>query len=88
MTPEDFDYFRNRASRFISGTSRRNKSGSFGVPNIRNISIVLKRSVPQQIVNKLKPTVSKDDDQVSTSQKDVSSLGKITLNLEQTKNNL
>lgn len=88
MTPEDFEYFRNRASRFISGTSRRSKFGLFTTPNIRNISIKLKKSIPQQVLDKLRPTESKDDDQITTSQRDVTSLGKITLNLEQTKNNL
>lgn len=87
MTPEDFSYFQQRVTRFISGTSLGNKSRSFGAPNIRRISLIPKRSLPQQLAEKLKVS-SSGDDGISTSQRDVSSLGKITLNLEQTKNNL
>jgi muramidase (phage lysozyme) len=88
MTPEDFDYFRNRTSKFISGTNRGIKFGSFGSPNIRKLSIIPKRSVPQQIVNKLSSASLGQNDGIETTKRDVSYFGKITLNLEQTKNNL
>lgn len=87
MTPEDFSYFRQRVTRFISGTSLGNKSRSFGAPNIRRISLIPNRSLPQQLAERLKVS-SSGDDGIATSPRDVSSLGKITLNLEQTRNNL
>lgn len=82
MNPEDL---KQRALKFI-GTSSGIRFGSFGTPITRKISLVPRRSVPQQIVSKFKP--SDVDDGITTTQRDISSLGKVTLNLEQTKNNL
>jgi muramidase (phage lysozyme) len=82
MNPEDL---KQRALKFI-GSSSGIRFGSFGAPITRRISLVPRRSVPQQIVSKFKP--SDADDGITTTQRDISSLGKVTLNLEQTKNNL
>lgn len=82
MNPEDL---KQRALKFI-GTSSGIRFGSFGTPITRRISLIPRRSVPQQIVSKFKP--SDTDDGITTTQRDISSLGKVTLNLEQTKNNL
>jgi hypothetical protein len=88
MTPEGFG-FKNKASRFISGASSGIRSGSFGMPIVRRISLIPKRSIPQQIVDRLQTSASSETDEgIETSRSGVSSLGKITLNLEQTKNNL
>lgn len=63
--------------------------GSFVSPITRKISLIPKRSIPQQIVSRLQSSTSSGmDDGISTTPRDVSSLGKVTLNLEQTKNNL
>ena len=63
--------------------------GSLVSPITRKISIIPKRSIPQQIVSRLQSSTSSGmDDGITTTQRDVSSLGKVTLNLEQTKNNL
>lgn len=88
MTPEGFG-FKNKASRFISGASSGIRFGSFGMPIVRRISLIPKRSIPQQIVDRLQTSASSETDEgIETSRSGVSSLGKITLNLEQTKNNL
>ena len=63
--------------------------GSFASPITRKISIIPKRSIPQQILSRFQSSTSSGmDDGITTTQRDVSSLGKMTLNLEQTKNNL
>jgi len=82
MNPEDL---KQRALKFI-GTSSGIRFGSFGTPITRRISLVPRRSAPQQVISKLQP--SGIDDGITTTQRDISSLGKVTLNLEQTKNNL
>jgi hypothetical protein len=85
MNPEDQ---KQKLLRFFgSGTGTR--FGSFVSPITRRISLIPKRSIPQQIVSRLQSsTSSRMDDGITTTQRDVSSLGKVTLNLEQTKNNL
>lgn len=87
MTPEDFNYFQQRVSRFISGSSSGIKSRSFGVSNIRKISLIPKRSLPKQLIDKFSKSTTGDDG-ISTTSSGVGSLGRITLNLEYTKNNL
>jgi len=63
--------------------------GSFASPITRKISLIPKRSIPQQILSRFQSSTSSGmDDGITTTQRDVSSLGKVTLNLEQTKNNL
>jgi hypothetical protein len=71
------------------GSGAGTRFGSFVSPITRKISLIPKRSIPQQIVSRLQSSTSSGmDDGISTTQRDVSSLGKVTLNLEQTKNNL
>lgn len=87
MTPEDF---KSRVSKFISGARPGINFGSFGVPRYtRTSSFIPKRSLPQQILERIqRKTVSDDDIGVESTTRNISSLGKISLNLEQTKNNL
>jgi rare lipoprotein A len=85
MNPEDQ---KQKLLRFF-GSGVGTRFGSFVSPITRKISLIPKRSIPQQIVSRLQSsTSSRMDDGITTTQRDVSSLGKVTLNLEQTKNNL
>lgn len=90
MTPEDFSYFQSRVTRFISGSSSGIKFGSSVTPRYTRLSsIIPRRSVPQQVLERIqKKTTSDADDNIDTSPRGVSALGRVTLNLEQTKNNL
>jgi rare lipoprotein A len=85
MNPEDQ---KQKLLRFF-GSGAGTRFGSFASPITRRISLIPKRSIPQQIVSRLQSSTSSGlDDGITTTQRDVSSLGKVTLNLEQTKNNL
>ena len=85
MNPEDQ---KQKLLRFF-GSGAGTRFGSFVSPITRKISLIPKRSIPQQIVSRLQSSTSSGmDDGISTTPRDVSSLGKVTLNLEQTKNNL
>ena len=71
------------------GSGAGTRFGSFASPITRRISLIPKRSIPQQILSRFQSSTSSGmDDGITTTQRDVSSLGKVTLNLEQTKNNL
>lgn len=90
MTPEDFNYFQSRVTRFISGSSSGMKFGTPLTPKYTRLSrIVPKRILPQQILERIqKKTISDDGGELETDTKGITSLGKVTLNLEYTKNNL
>jgi hypothetical protein len=90
MTPEDFDFFKSRVSKFISGSQRGIRFGSSVAPRYTRLSsIIPKRTVPQQVLETIqRGTVSDGDDGIETTSRGITSLGKVTLNLEQTKNNL
>jgi len=84
MNPEDFSYFQSRVTRFISGSNSGIKFGSSVTPRYTRLSSIIPgRALPQQILNK-----STSGDNLDTSSGGVSALGRVTLNLEQTKNNL
>ena len=86
MTPEDFSYFQSRVTRFISGSSSGIKFGSSVTPRYTRLSsIIPRRAVPKQVLEKIQ---GGSDDNIDTSTRGVSALGRVTLNLEQTKNNL
>jgi hypothetical protein len=86
MNPEDFNYFQSRVSRFITGSNRRSSSGSFLSPRITRLSgIIPKRALPSQIFSR--PTASADD-AIESSGRGISSLGRVTLDLEIINNNL
>ena len=86
MNPEDFNYFRSRVSRFIVGSTRRGGVGSFGAPKITRLSgIIPKRSLPSQIFS---GAGSSADDSIEASSKGISSIGRVTLDLEIINNNL
>lgn len=88
MTPEDFSYFQSRVTRFISGSSSGIKFGSSVTPRYTRLSsIIPRRAVPKQVLEKIQGG-SGSDDNIDTSTRGVSALGRVTLNLEQTKNNL
>lgn len=83
MNPEDF---KSKASKFISGSSSRNKFTIFGTSKFTKISgIIPKRSIPSQV---LKPTQSPEEEEATASRTVVSSLGRLTLDLEVINNNL
>lgn len=85
MNPEDFNYFQSRVSRFITGSNRRSNSGSFLSPRITRLSgIIPKRALPSQIFSR----PSGSDDAVETSGRGISSIGRVTLDLEIINNNL
>lgn len=90
MTPEDFNYFQSRVTRFISGSNSGIKFGSSVTPRYTRLSsIIPRRAVPQQVLEKIQNKTTSDvDDNIDTSPRGVSALGRVTLNLEQTKNNL
>jgi len=86
MNPEDFNYFQSRVSRFITGSNRRSSSGSFLSPRITRLSgIIPKRALPSQIFSR--PAASADD-AIESSGRGISSLGRVTLDLEIINNNL
>ena len=86
MNPEDFNYFQSRVTRFISSSNRRSSSGSFLSPKITRLSgIIPKRALPSQIFSR--PTASADD-AIESSGRGISSLGRVTLDLEIINNNL
>jgi hypothetical protein len=86
MNPEDFNYFQSRVSRFITGTSSRSRFGFSSAPKITRLSsIVPKRALPSQIFSR--PSASADDS-IETSGKGISSLGRVTFDLEVINNNL
>ena len=88
MTPEEK---RLRAFQFISGSSPGIRFGSFGVPKITSVSgIVPKRTIPQQVVEKIsaQPETQPVQGQTSISPRVVSSLGRVTLDFEVINNNL
>jgi len=87
MNPEDFNYFQSRVSRFISG-SRSGRSFLSGAPvaRVTRISgIFPKRRIPQEILSK--PSTASDDG-IESSKSSISSLGRVTLDLEIINNNL
>ena len=86
MNPENFNYFQSRISRFISGSrSGRNFLSGSPVARVSRISgIFPKRRIPQEIISK--PSAS--DDGIETSGRSISSLGRVTLDLEIINNNL
>lgn len=87
MNPEDFNYFQSRVSRFISG-SRSGRSFLSGAPvaRVTRISgIFPKRRIPQEILSKLSAA---SDDGIESSKSSISSLGRVTLDLEIINNNL
>jgi hypothetical protein len=90
MTPEDFNYFQSRVTRFISGSSSGIKFGSSVAPKYTRLSsIIPKRALPQQVLETIqRKTTSDSDEGIEASPRGISALGKVTLNLEQTKNNL
>jgi len=88
MTPEEK---RLRAFQFISGSNPGIRFGSFGVPKITPVAgIVPKRTIPQQVVEKIstQPESQLTQEQVSVAPKVVSSLGRVTLDFEIINNNL
>jgi len=86
MNPEDFNYFQSRVTRFITGSTRKSTFGSFLSPKITNLSgIIPKRSLPTQIFSKPE---SSADDAIESSSRGISSLGRVTLDLEIINNNL
>jgi rare lipoprotein A (peptidoglycan hydrolase) len=86
MNPEDFNYFQSRVTKFISGSTRRSGFGSFLSPKITRLSgIIPKRALPSQIFSR--PTASADD-AIESSGRGISSLGRVTLDLEIINNNL
>lgn len=86
MNPEDFNYFQSRVSRFISGSSSRPTFGGIGSSKITRLSgLIPRRSVPSQVL--ASPSSSLDDDAIAP-RGVVSSLGRLTLNLEVINNNL
>lgn len=90
MTPEDFNYFQTRVTRFISGSNSGIKFGSSVTPRYTKLSnIIPRRALPQQVLERIqRKTTSDIDDNIESSPRGVSALGRVTLNLEQTKNNL
>jgi len=86
MNPEDFNYFQSRVTKFITGSTRKGGFGSFLSPKITRLSgIIPKRSLPSQIFSR--PTASADD-AIESSGRGISSLGRVTLDLEIINNNL
>lgn len=85
MNPQDFNYFQSRVARFISGSQSRPLFGRVGSPKVTRFSrFIPKRSVPSQVLST--PATSEED--ISASRGAVSSLGRLTLNLEVINNNL
>jgi len=81
---------KERALRFI-GTSPGIRFGSFGVPSFtKGLNIRPRRSIPNELVQRISsnPQQQNLEETISASQGLITNLGKITLNLEQTKNNL
>jgi len=88
MNPEDFNYFQSRVSRFISGSNSRSKFSFFGAPKITRLSgFIPKRPIPQQIVDRFRPSQSADDS-IDAPRREIASLGRVTLDLEIINNNL
>jgi len=90
MNSEDFSYFQSRVTRFISGSNSGIKFGSSVTPRYTRLSsIIPRRALPQQVLERIqRKTTSDVDDNIESSPRGVSALGRVTLNLEQTKNNL
>jgi hypothetical protein len=89
MTPEDFSYFRSRVARFVSGSSSGIKFGSSVTPRYTRLSSILpKRALPQQTLAALQQRSASDDGGIEASSRGITALGKVALNIEQTKNNL
>lgn len=89
MNPQDFDFFKSRVSKFISGGSSGIRFGSSLTPRYSRLSnIIPRRALPQQVLQTIQRRSVSDDDGVEASTRNITSLGKITVNLEQTKNNL
>lgn len=87
MNPENL---KEKALRFI-GTSPGIRFGSFGVPSFtRGLNLRTRRNIPQDVLQRIsnKPQEQNLEETISASQGLITNLGKITLNLEQTKNNL
>lgn len=88
MNPEDFNYFQSKVSRFISGSSSKSKFSFFGAPKITKLSgFIPKRPVPQQIIDRFRPSQSADDS-IDAPKREVASLGRVALDLEIINNNL
>ena len=86
MNPEDFNYFQSRVTKFITGSSNKSGIGSFLSPKITRLSgIIPKRALPSKIFSR--PTASADD-AIESSGRGISSLGRVTLDLEIINNNL
>ena len=89
MTPEDFDYFKKRVTRFISGSERGIKLGSSVTPTYTKLSgVTPKKSLPQELLETIQRKPSVDEEGIETNQRGILALGRITLDLEQTRNNL
>jgi len=85
MTPGDFG-FKDRVSRFISGASSRSKFGFSATPKLTRIAGMFpKRQVPQQIVS---GSSEQTDPEIGAPKRVISSLGRLTLDLEIVNNNL
>ena len=85
MTPGDFG-FKDRVSRFISGASSRSKFGFSATPKLTRIAGMFpKRQVPQQIIS---GSSEQTDPEIGAPKRVISSLGRLTLDLEIVNNNL
>jgi hypothetical protein len=82
---------KQKATKFVSGATSFRPGSTINVRVSRGPGIIPKRTAPQQVletISKKTADIDVDDSKISSSKKLVTDLGRVTLQIEQTNNNL